>query len=313
MSSTSINRVVARLSRRRYGVIYLRELHEHLTPSELRTCVRCDLIARRAREVFVNPAIPSSAEQDLAVAIGAAGAAWGELAAGGHRSACAHWSLLDDFPVVPEIVMPRERRIFTRSAVIRRSSDFDASLVVMHRRLLVTNPIVSVFLLAAVEGPNVVAEAIVRASRQRRFRPKAIERMMPSRARPGRDGIVCLRAALQSLPVGERPPDSVIELWFWRLARDFGLPTLAFQLPVQVAGNRFFVDFGRADLKLAIEIDDYETHGTLCGFVHDRERRNLLVLDGWTVLQFTWRQLRDEPEKVAAQVLEAFRRLGLAA
>lgn len=137
--------------------------------------------------------------------------------------------------------------------------------------------------------------------------------MLPSRARPGRDGIVCLRSALESLPVGNRPPDSVIELWFWQLVRDYGLPSLAFQLPVRIGSRRFFVDFGLPDVKLAIEIDDYETHGTLCGFEHDRERRNLLVLHGWTVLQFTWKQLRDEPAEVAAQILQALRRLGVAA
>lgn len=313
MSLAAISRVISRLSRRRYGTIYGRELHEHLTVSEIRTCVRSGLIDRHARQVFVNPAIPPSPEQNLALAIGVAGAAWGRLAAAGHRSACALWGLVEDFPVVPEIVVPEHRRSFTEGAVVRRSRDLDDRFVVMHRKLLVVNPIVAVYLLAAVEGPNVVAEAIVRASRQQRFRPKAVEMMFPSRARSGRDGIACLRAALESLPIGDRPPDSVIELWFWRMARDFGLPLLAFQMTVRIAGHRFFVDFGLPEVKLAIEIDDYETHGTPCGFVHDRERRNLLVLDGWTVLQFPWKQLRDEPSKVAAQVLEALRRLGLAA
>lgn len=313
MSLPDVTRVVSRLSRRRYGVIYGQELHEHLTVSQVRTCVRAGLLERRAREVFINPSTTPSPEQHLAVAIATAGAAWGQLAAAGHRSACAVWAFVEDFPVVPEVVIPGNRRTFGGGAVVRRSTGLDDRFVVTHRRLRVVNPIFSIFLLAAVEGPDVVAEAIVRASRQRRFRPKAIEVMLPSRARPGRDGIVCLRTALESLPTGDRPPDSLIELWFWRMVREFGLPSLAFQLQVRVAGQRFFVDFGLPEVKLAIEIDDYETHGTLCGFVHDRERRNLLVLDGWTVLQFTWKQLRDERAEVAVQVLQALHRLGVAA
>lgn len=143
MSLPAITRVVSRLSRRRYGVIYGRELHELLTVSQIRTCVRSGLLERQGRDVFVNPSIPPSPEQHLAVAIGSAGAAWGQIAAAGHRSACALWAFVEDFPAVPEVVIPEERRIVGDGAVIRRSTGLDDRLVVVHRRLLVANPILS--------------------------------------------------------------------------------------------------------------------------------------------------------------------------
>lgn len=313
MSTAEINQAVARLSRRRYGVIYARELEEHLTTAQMRTCTRIDLLERRFPLVYINPAVARTPEQDLAAAIGAAGAARGLLAAAGHRSAVAMWDVIAAHPAAPEVVIPLDRRVRPRGVVVRRSTDLCGDDLVMHRRLLVPNPILAVFLYAAVEGPVPVAEAIVRAARQRRFRPKAVENMLERRGRSGCDGIACVRAALDSLPVGARPADSVIELWFHMVARRFAVPELVFQLKVVIEGRRFLIDFAHPGVKLAIEIDDYETHGTLCGFVHDRQRRNLLVLDGWTVLQFTWRQLRYEPELVARQVLRALGDLGIAA
>ena len=313
MPAADINPVVARLSRRRYGVIYASELNEHLSERQVRTCVASGLLDHRFAQVYVNPAVAPTPWQKLAAAIGAAGAAQGRLAAAGHRSATAAWSVTDDFPDVPEVVVPGTRRPRLEGVVVRRSLDLTRELVVLHRKLVVPNPMLAVMLLAAIEGPTAVAEAIVRASRQRRFRPKAIEQLLRARAVNGRDGLTTLRAALAMLPVGERPADSVIELWFWRIVQQHALPEFAFQHPVRIGGHRFFIDFALSSVKLAIEIDDYETHGTLCGFVHDRRRRNTLVLDGWTVIQFTWHELRDDPAFVAAQVAAALRSLGVAA
>lgn len=313
MPASDINPVVARLSRRRHGVIYASELQEQLSEAQIRARTASGLLEHRFTQVYVNPAVAPTPWLTLAAAIGAAGAAQGRLAAAGHRSAIAGWTLIDDFPDVPEVVVPGTRRPRIEGVVVRRSLDLTRDHVVLHRKLLLPNPMFAVMLAAAVEGPTVVAEAIVRASRQRRFRPKAIEQLLRARAVNGRDGLTTLRAALDSLPVGERPADSVIELWFWQIVQQHGLPEMAFQQRVEIGGRRFFVDFALPSIKLAIEIDDYETHGTLCGFVHDRRRRNRLVLDGWFVIQLTWRDLRYDPAYVVAEVSKALRKLGVAA
>jgi hypothetical protein len=57
----------------------------------------------------------------------------------------------------------------------------------------------------------------------------------------------------------------------------------------------------------AQEIDGWETHGTRLAFEEDRRRRNRLVLAGYTVLNFTYRQLVDEPEWVIACIRRALR------
>jgi very-short-patch-repair endonuclease len=40
-------------------------------------------------------------------------------------------------------------------------------------------------------------------------------------------------------------------------------------------------------------------------FETDRRRQNLLILDGWCVLRFTWTMIEEHPEEVIAMVREA--------
>src|SRR5688500_1710870 len=88
------------------------------TPRQKQWACRNGLRERRHRGVYVDPAVPRTPLQDLAVAI----AAGRYLASGCCRSAAAVWDLLDDHPGVPEIVIPRSRHGRVPGAVVRRSS-----------------------------------------------------------------------------------------------------------------------------------------------------------------------------------------------
>ena len=46
--------------------------------------------------------------------------------------------------------------------------------------------------------------------------------------------------------------------------------------------------------------DGHATHRTRYAFEHDRQRDQQLMLAGWRVIRFTWRQLTQEPDRVAA-------------
>ena len=63
------------------------------------------------------------------------------------------------------------------------------------------------------------------------------------------------------------------------------------------------------DVKLVVEIDGRAYHSTPEAFERDRERQNLLVAAGWTVLRFTWRDLTTRPEHVVATILANLARL----
>ena len=70
-------------------------------------------------------------------------------------------------------------------------------------------------------------------------------------------------------------------------------------------GSLYYIDIGFQLLKLAVEIDGrlHETDEDL--FESDRWRQNALVADGWTVLRFTWRMIRDHPEVFVAAICQA--------
>jgi hypothetical protein len=63
--------------------------------------------------------------------------------------------------------------------------------------------------------------------------------------------------------------------------------------------------------RLVIEIDGFAYHSDTERFQRDRTRQNRLVNAGWTVLRFTWRDLRDRPEQVITTIRAALRRFGL--
>lgn len=76
---------------------------------------------------------------------------------------------------------------------------------------------------------------------------------------------------------------------------------------VPIDQKNYFIDAAIPAARIAIEADGYEFHSTREAFENDRHRQNMLVLAGWTVLRFTWRQLVDDPAGVGEQILRALR------
>jgi len=70
----------------------------------------------------------------------------------------------------------------------------------------------------------------------------------------------------------------------------------------------YYVDILFRSERLVLEIDGWEAHGTRQAFEDDRKRRNRLQLAGYVVLNFTWRQLLDEPNWLMGCVREALGR-----
>ena len=100
---------------------------------------------------------------------------------------------------------------------------------------------------------------------------------------------------------------------FHQLLRDAGITGWKANRPVALDGATFYVDVIFRRLKLAIEIDGRLYHTGTEVFESDRWRQNLLVLNGWCVLRFTWTMIEDHPEKVLAMVRDAIKMLTAAA
>ncbi len=70
------------------------------------------------------------------------------------------------------------------------------------------------------------------------------------------------------------------------------------------------LDLAFPDRMIAMEVDGYSAHSSFPTFVRDRERQNQLILDGWTVIRFTWPQLKDSPDVVVQTVRRALANVG---
>ena len=65
------------------------------------------------------------------------------------------------------------------------------------------------------------------------------------------------------------------------------------------------MDFAYPTLRVAIEVDGWETHGSPTAMAADDVRQNKLISAGWIVLRFTWHQVTHEQAEVAAAVRAA--------
>ena len=74
----------------------------------------------------------------------------------------------------------------------------------------------------------------------------------------------------------------------------------------------FFIDVAFRHIKLAIEIDGRLYHNDSEVLESDRWCQNLLILDGWCVLRFTYSMIDERPAEVIAMVCEALEMLGAA-
>ena len=85
------------------------------------------------------------------------------------------------------------------------------------------------------------------------------------------------------------------------LIREAGLPFPQTERPL--LGYR--VDLLWPDLRLVVEVDGYQTHGTRGAFEHDRRRDAELQAEGFVVIRFTARQIEHQPLAVIARLAHA--------
>jgi very-short-patch-repair endonuclease len=173
-------------------------------------------------------------------------------------------------------------------------------LVVSRAGLRLTSPALTALDLCATVG----GEAIDQALRTRATTLAHLQRAMELTA--ARVGNPTRR---QLLLDSRAEPWSEAERSIHRLMRAAGITGWEANKPVVLHDLTFYVDIIFRKLKLVIEIDGRLYHTGAEVFETDRRRQNLLVLDGWCVLRFTWTMIEEHPEEVIAMVKEAIEML----
>jgi very-short-patch-repair endonuclease len=221
--------------------------------------------------------------------------ATGGLVAASHRCGARLWhvDLPDAAPVELTVRVGRSGRL--AGVQIHRSSDLVADQVVRRAGIPTTDPLRLLVDLGAVVPAATVADALDDLVGRKVVTIAGVRRVLDELAGRGRRGSGVLGEVLERRTGDERMSRSRLESALFSLATDAGLPPIVFQHPIRLAGRRRRIDFAFPDIRLAIEVDGYESHSRYDVFEDDRVRGNELELAGWTVLRFTWHQVRRRP------------------
>ncbi len=206
---------------------------------------------------------------------------------------------------VPELSIPRGRRYRRTGVRSHESTDLDRCSIARRQGIPITDPDRTMLDVGRYLGIPRLGRVVEAARRAGLVTWSSLIATLVRHARQGRHGTRRLRAVILSGAHRDEITDSDFELIVLSLLVDSGLPEPALHHRVE-HGGRFVaeVDLAYPQWKIAIECD---------GSVHleeqvregDLPRQNDLVLQGWTVLRFTWRRVRDRPDAVVAEVRRA--------
>jgi hypothetical protein len=255
--------------------------------------------------VYAIAGAPRSAHQaQLAACL-----AVGGVASVSHRTAAAHWGLHLRDPGPLEISVNREHGPMLAGVTVHRSRDLVPDHVQLDGAVPVTGPARTLVDLGQVCPWYVVRDLLELLLSRKMMTIDHAHAALLVHSRRGRRGCGALRRVLEQRSLLDRPAGSVLEAAFADLCASSDLPRPEYQYPVTASGVERFVDFAYPELLLGIEVDGFETHATVAGFVSDRVRANDLVALGWTLLHFTWHQVIHQPSYVVRTIERALRRL----
>ncbi|HEX6402915.1 MAG TPA: type IV toxin-antitoxin system AbiEi family antitoxin domain-containing protein [Pseudonocardiaceae bacterium] len=241
-------------------------------------------------------------EPDQRAALRAAVAWAGPCAVASGLTAAWWWGLRDWAPGAAEVTVPRGRSHRCPPDVVLRRRGLDPVDLVVVRGLPVTALPLTVLDAAAALGIDSAQPLVDRALQQR----VSFAELHAAYCRSfGRHGSPWLGRVLRQAADGAC---SQAERVLHRLLRHARIEGWVANHKAIVAGAEYWLDIAVVARRLAIEVDGWAWHSTVDRFARDRRRQNALVLAGWTVLRFTWRDLTCRPEAVIAQIRAALRR-----
>jgi len=285
------------LARKQFGVVVRRQL---LSLGMSREAIATRLERRHLHEVHLGVYVVGTRRIGRRGRWMAAVLASGEGAVLSHRSAARFWRLLPPAAEWADVTRPGGR--VRRNGIVGHRSDLRNDEWVVEDGIPVTSVYRTIFDLAAVVGKRELErawhEAEVRGLTDRVSLPVLLERY------PGRRGTRRLRGLLGSdEPVGITRNE--FEEGLLALVDAHELPRPRMNADLSLRGRFIEIDALWERQRLAVELDSRGVHGTKKRFESDRQRDRILVAESYRTMRVTWRQLRDEPAAIAADLRSA--------
>jgi very-short-patch-repair endonuclease len=210
-----------------------------------------------------------------------------------HTAAGAHWQVIGDRGWC-EVTVPRWRR--TRTGIRVHEVRLPPDEITTHQGIPITTAPRTLFDLAAVLPLRQLERAVNEAEVLRLWDELSLDRLLDRY--PRHRGNRAIRAALHQRRRGATVTRSELEETFLRLIDAAGVRRP--ELNALVEG--YEVDAVWRDAGLVVELDGRDTHGTAAAFETDRGRDRKLQVAGWRPVRITYRQLRDTPGEVVADL-----------
>jgi very-short-patch-repair endonuclease len=270
-ATSAVDRAIGRLALQPHGIFALGDLHTSGVPSSAVTYrLEAGTLFRLHRGVYsvVPPDLLRREGRWLAAVL-----ACGPGAVLSHTHAAAAWEIRHAPSGPIHVTVPGNAGRKRRAGItIHRSSTLLPSHTTVRRSIPVTQPARTLSDLRPLLAPD----------DWERTRSRALDHHYD----------------LGALGDGAVPSFSELEDRLKRLCRRHSLPSPRAQQQI----GPYTVDFLWPDQRLVVEMDDFGTHGTRSAFESDRERDAWLTAEGYRVMRFTWRQLRDDPRRVVAML-----------
>lgn len=214
------------------------------------------------------------------------------LAAASHGTA-AWLHDLQGPPDSVEVVATRPGRRH-RDFAVHQSTDLEESHITEVDGIPTTNVARTIVDIGIPHGIGVAGRTLDEARRRGLVDLETVAELRRQVARKGRNGVGPARLVIAQRSEWDQVTESALEDRFIRLVQSYGLPEPEAQH--RILNHRGAVvarvDFAYPDQNLAIELDGAAFHSDKEAFQRDRVRQNELVLQGWTVVRFTYWDLR---------------------
>jgi very-short-patch-repair endonuclease len=259
----------------------------------------------RLHQVFRGAFAVGHAPLTLRERLMAAVLACGKGAVVSHRSAAALLGVIDEGPVVIDVIAlhARGRKIDGIRLHLVRVPRLEETGTV--DRIPCTSPARTLVDLAGIVGEWTLRSAFQRAAHLEMLNIAAIEASIDPRRRGMKVLLKLIDEWRGAAPLLEKRGKlkSPLEAKVLPLLARRDLPPPLFNAPVQIAKGSIEVDFLWPERHFALEADSRDFHGTADAFERDRWRDRELMRAGYSVLRVTHRQAEREAEAVAETVV----------
>jgi len=253
------------------------------------------------RGVYAIAAVPSTWEQTVLAAILSRSKA---IASG--MTAGALLGIWGCKQRIPEITIPASGSVRCRNAIVHRRSDFRGIASSTIYGIPTTTAAEALFDLSREAGPWRLMRMMDRAIANKLTNVEDLQAVLDRIEGARLAGTPCFRNAVNGLDHENSHEVSELERMLHRLLDDPRLPPVKFE-----AHMRWWdelphrVDAVITDWALILEADGRAYHTKREDFETDRRRDNLAAAHGYRVMRFTWRMLKDEPDRCLELLLNA--------